>query len=885
MIFSILCLNTFALNNTFSPTNATLLLNGSVMISDYANFDVKNDITVQLSDNNISTSYYTIVGTLYSPLQTVIEGWSLDDASSGTGKLLGFTRQHDLTIIGNVQDVLFPQINGFRGVFFNGSNYATTPDSDRLDIFTNNITIGIKFNTSLTGGGITYLLSKRTGSSLGYEITETNTNKITCIFDKGTVITLTSTTSINDNLIHIAICRKTTQPSNVNYTLWLDGKMEDTQSTGLITDTYANSNAFVLGARADGSAPWTGTILEAGLVNESKNDLVIKSITNTSLANLSKGSAIRVFFNHTLDVGQNYSLKIMSTTSTISRLRILANSNMTSINSSKFIDPFITTGLTYVPLNNLIGVGYNYPLRIFSLTGNADSSISEISLYEEYPDVIPPTISGTRFNASSIICNGSLEILSNISDDQAVSSASVLVTINNSIFNVYTLNFKSGTIYNHIIDNPTLQSWINILNYNYDGKEINISILNINATDAAGNKNSTTYQYNNTATTTIYSCYHCIENWVCGEYSLNKCYAGQGMYERSCNDLNICNTTINKPVTSYNSTCGNNCSVFVDMKKYSYSSIDNNPHYIHIYVFNGSRAIDSALLKANFTATFLNSSILFNYNAAQQRYEAYFNFNSPGTYPFNVKEVSNNSLSTCIQPITFSGVYHVYNSSFQSCVKIYSNADATNQWREAGYILMQSTDHPQAQYTTIDYLTGYAWFGHKSINDQLSFLDKIAWNYQEPAQKLIDNGQWFLAPYKNGEACVDLFYPGYYKVRYIIGDLRTHGSYDNVYYSWKDIDVQLSDGIMITNLTANIQYYMSNADINAAANLSFWIIEIIILLMAFVIAYGMYYISHNGGLAFGWFFSILIMFTIIHLLILIWTAGWTGIFRWIRYMI
>lgn len=881
LIMSFIFYNTQAVTVIFPNTNSFQLVNGTVMSASNTQFTIKINITSGLNDNLSATNYNTVTGSLFFPAQYLIEGWSFDDVMTQNGVILGYSRQYNGNIAGTLEDVLFPQDNNFRGAYFNGSSHVIVADSLKLNPGANNFTAGIKFNTSLNTGGVTFIAAKRTGTGDGYEIAYSGAEKAQCLFDKGTLTTLTGTTSLNDNIVHTVVCRKTQQGTANNYTLWVDGNLEDSSVTGSASDIITNNANLVFGADSSLSNNWQGTILEAGMANFSVNDDILRSIKNTSLVNLSNGIAVEVFFNHTTDDNETYNLMINSNVSTLSMIRIVKYINSTSVNSTAYKDAAIQTGTSFIPINSLVGVGYNLPLRIFSLTGIQDAAFNEIYLHESFNDTTLPVITNVLNNQSVLVCNDSLKTTANISDNVGVLNAYVLLNIS-GVTHSHLMNHNGE--YFSVHSSLFLEEHLNESGYAYDNSTVKIWAQEINATDLSGNTRTIKYTLTNATAVSDYSCYICRANWTCSDYSLNQCYAGKGVYERTCTDANSCGTNEGKPSESYNSTCGNNCSVFVDMKSYAYTSINNNPHYIYIYVFNGSRAIDSAVLKANFTATFQNASLSFSYNAGNQRYESYFDFNYPGTFPFEVKETSNNSLSVCVQPIEFAGAYHVYNSSFQSCVKIYSNADATDEWRETGYILMQSTDSPAAQYSTIDYLTGYAWFGHKSIDEQLSILDKLAWNYVEPAQKKLDSGQWFLAPYANGEACVDLFYPGYYKVRYVIGDMRTHGSYDDVYYSWKDIDVLLSDGIMISESTPDIQYYVSNADINAAANLRFWVIEIFILLLAFIIAYAMYYVSQNGGLALSWFLSIVIMFTVIHLLILVWTAGFTGLFRWIRYM-
>ena len=119
----------------------------------------------------------------------------------------------------------------------------------------------------------------------------------------------------------------------------------------------------------------------------------------------------------------------------------------------------------------------------------------------------------------------------------------------------------------------------------------------------------------------------------------------------------------------------------------------------------------------------------------------------------------------------------------------------------------------------------------------------------------------------------------------MIGDLRLQHKYDIAYYTWKDVDVELTKGTEITNSTSYVKFYVTSWDINAAANIRFIIIELTILIISVIVFFMISAITKDAALAFTSAIQVFIGLSTLHLLILGVEFGWQGFFKFIKYIL
>lgn len=485
------------------------LLNGTNMGSNVDAYASRIDITSGLTDDSTATSYYTSEGQFYTPISTIVEGWSFNDIITGSGTIKGFLGRVDGTIIGSLETAQTTARYSDYGATCDGTNdYITFPHNNALNFGSGDMTMAVIFNTSYNIVASSGILNKRANPLNGYQMWYMSDETINCVWSGVNTRTLSSTLKMNDGKIHIIVCKK----EGNNMTMWVDGMFHQ-QGTTNVGDMN-NSVSLYACSQDSGASRWQGTLWEAGVMNIAISDEIIRAVgnqtggNNVSLVNRSKGTAISAYFNHSIDALENYSLYVKSSTSGLSVIRVQRYVNMTEVNKTKFQDYVITSGDNFLSLVNLLYIGYNFPLRIWSLTGTNDSHISEVLLYETISDNQPPSIKNVQINDTTLTCDDSFRVSANITDNQVISNAVLRLSYQNNFFEIHTMNHNG--LYYYDVSSASLDSNMVSAGYPFDNSVWNISLIQINATDIVGNINSTNYTFG--VMNAQYSCCH--EDWV-----------------------------------------------------------------------------------------------------------------------------------------------------------------------------------------------------------------------------------------------------------------------------------------------------------------------------------------------------------------------------------
>lgn len=306
------------------------------------------------------------------------------------------------------------------------------------------------------------------------------------------------------------------------------------------------------------------------------------------------------------------------------------------------------------------------------------------------------------------------------------------------------------------------------------------------------------------------------------------------------------------------------CKGFIDFNHYQFTTLDNNPQQVKIWAYYNQTSLNNL----SYIMEIDSGVLYFDYIDSEDYYLLEFNFLEEGVYPFVIREyIVDNSTDNCGQ--RFEGEYRVYNYSFEACFLLYTNENATDEWRETGYILIQPTTDREMNYTILDYLTFYPY---TSMNNgdfsYLDFLDKFAYNYEpnNPENKILSGGNWFIGEFKQGRACLDLYFSDYYKTRFVQGDLSQRYNYGQIYYTWKKIDFNLDTATMITPESNELSYYVTSWDRHFSRNLTFWLIELVIFIFAIAMFTLFSMVSLELGIKIG--VSIFIGGTIIQLTVM-----------------
>ena len=424
-------------------------------------------------------------------------------------------------------------------------------------------------------------------------------------------------------------------------------------------------------------------------------------------------------------------------------------------------------------------------------------------------------------------------------------------------------------------------SAINVWKYDNDTYIVEVDVTSTTVTySSIGDLNEIVEEY-------FFYVSDCVEVWTCDDWSL-VCTAGEGDVTRTCTQNSSCLHEIHRPQEQFNTSCQDDCAMFLKFKSHEFTTIDDNPQHTYAWVFTESDEIsERPVVNLSLVQQYESGAeLLFVYNDLDDKYENFFDIYVEDDYAFNITQKLNTSTRNyCTNALDFSGTYRVYNHSFETCVALYQDRNATKPYLELGYILIRPVEPFETNWTLLDYMTGYVWTSQNEPIEILSFLDDLAYNSTPgaPSTMKLDD-KWFTGKYEDGEACLDLYFPGTYQVRFIIGDLRAGANYDDVYYSWKDVDVELSKFITITNSTNYIQYYVSSWDVSFWSNVSFIIWELVILFIALVVMYVIMTMTKEPWGAFKIGVVVFIALTALHMIIKGFISGISDLAKILKYL-
>lgn len=546
------------INTTINTTIPTLyMVNGSNIFESYDEFEYTTDAVSTLSDGDYGTYYYTSPVGIPIPYSNVIAGYSFNDIYDDTNHYLhDFTGQHDGYIIGELGLISGYGENGwYYGGNFDGVNdYVIVTHDNELNPSSKNFTMCAVFNTTHDDGSSEGMIYKRTGVNDGYYMEMLASEQVQCRFDGNSGNNaVTSANPLNNGAVHTVCCRR----QGTNKTIWVDGVMKDSNTAGV--GTISNTANLYIGSQDGGSNPFEGTIEQVALVNYGVPDSILKSYTS-SLVNYTKGKSIQLYFNHSFETGKQYSLQINGFVDHKGVVRIMKYVNETEPNTTVKIDYPVYGYKQTIPLTSTgyFDTGYDYPLRIYSLVSDVDFQISDVYLVEFTNDTINPQLNSYSFNVSSLSCNESGRFDVNASDNIDVSSVIARFQYGGLGYESVSLTRISDDGFYEIRTSDEMYNQLNSFGYNFSqGYMVNISLLEINVTDSAGNLNQTTFLPNTVYLN--YSCYipeTCVENWVEDTPSCRV----NNTYISTYSDTNTCGTYDDLPAQNGTEQVCNYCS-------------------------------------------------------------------------------------------------------------------------------------------------------------------------------------------------------------------------------------------------------------------------------------------------------------------------------------
>lgn len=218
------------------------------------------------------------------------------------------------------------------------------------------------------------------------------------------------------------------------HSLYVDGVLR-VSSVKDIGDASNTADLFIGSYRLGGADRYIGSFSQIGFANTTLNSTFIAQ-RNDSIANLNSGVSIDPYFDYPLTnlTEKQYYLKIESGVESISTIRVIAYENMTDINSSSYLDYSINSGESFVPLNSIIYEGYDYPFRIYSISGNEDLLFENIYLLEAGNDSEEPIINNCYVDKTNLSCNEIATLYCNITDNVGI--LNVNFTLNNTLTGV-----------------------------------------------------------------------------------------------------------------------------------------------------------------------------------------------------------------------------------------------------------------------------------------------------------------------------------------------------------------------------------------------------------------------------------------------------------------
>jgi hypothetical protein len=262
----------------------------------------------------------------------------------------------------------------------------------------------------------------------------------------------------------------------------------------------------------------------------------------SAISSLDVGNAISVYFNHTLNVSNDYWLRIRKTTTGIANATVYTYINSTHLNTSNYMSYDITTGWDIMPINSIVPAGYNEPFRLFT---ELKHNISEVQLIEQIEDNESPKIFDCKVNGTNLNCSDTIRLQCNVTDNEAI----------DKVWFQWDDNISNFEEIDTILDSDVYYKDVTYSHYTV-GTE-NYTFIKANATDIVSLVNNTILDLS-----FDYTCI-CPENWVAYFINLTVCYVNDTFYAiKIYNDTNECGTTTYLPIdngTTENFSC-NYCS-------------------------------------------------------------------------------------------------------------------------------------------------------------------------------------------------------------------------------------------------------------------------------------------------------------------------------------
>jgi len=514
------------------------LKDGVVLNDSLTEFENYTDITDGLKDGSSATNYQVYYASNPTLDNYLINAWSFNEYIFDE-KVYSATGEADGQIYGALDTVVYStEVGDYYGGYFDGVNdYVRFQAGEEFDLEDlANMTMCAVLNTTMQVGGDFGIITKGAGLDgiyMRYKSDET----VDCEFDGFNGAVVVSSDPIDDGEPHLVCCVKTGDDID----LWQNGELIDSDSANI--GYIQNSNPIYFGSLDLGYSRWQGVMRQVAFFNTSLNSTYLQSMNQSkSIFELDKGYAIQGYFNYSFidnAVYYNY-LALETEVNDLTTVRVMTYENTTHPNSSNYLTTRITSGTSYILLDDLIGTGYDAPFRFWGLQNRQDNLIDEMSLIVAINDTENPSITNCLVNTTSIGCDETVRLQCDVTDD-------------GFIYQVWhTTNFTgTGTVTteqaNRINDIYYIDRTI-VGGFN-ESKDLIFTVAN--ATDLGGNINIT---YPNIYVN--YTCSDCIENWI---QDSNPCLTNDS-YLISYTDANACGTNVSLPAVNGTYASCNYCS-------------------------------------------------------------------------------------------------------------------------------------------------------------------------------------------------------------------------------------------------------------------------------------------------------------------------------------
>jgi len=542
------------------------LINGVINQSSDNQFLSKVNITSIMSDGNTNTKAYINVGTPYHESNTIM-----------TFNLNQFSSQDTITYNDYVVDV-FPTVllqqqatEFYSNRFIGLPNHLLIGNPNDFQMNNNDFTFCAQFDSE-AGTLDQYIMTLGDSANDGYRLYQRADENLRCAWEGASYQFIQfGSNNVHTTGWHTACCAK----NSTHIRMWVDGNIVATNSVVVGSINTGTNSILTLGTTSTYEATryFNGYIDGVAIYNKFLSEAEMDVFYNSrSFYNRSTGNALSIFFNHPIDAGEVYSFNINSDTEYALPIRIYAYQNMTHINYSNFKEYTINNQQNILPLNDFVGVGYNYPFRIESLS-NRNISISEVYLNEIINDTSPPVFGDIHISDFLLDCDDDVIYLVDVTDDTSVYNVTIIlnstavgqgVSIHLSPYNSTTwfFNLSSQEIYDIFSS----------IGWNFSDI-VNISTIVLSASDVVG-QNS--YLYPNDVVE--YTCLaECVEDW---QPYLNSCLFNDTILV-SYYDDNSCYTYNFTPIDNGTYTSCNYCTE--DIEKVYIGDCE---------LFNGSGKLD-----------------------------------------------------------------------------------------------------------------------------------------------------------------------------------------------------------------------------------------------------------------------------------------------------